>query len=406
MSNNRRILVIGTYPISNPQHGGQKRAAALCQAYRKAGHQVRYSSVFFRGFYKDFTSSDFSVGGKTRDAVLQSPLTGDITCGKAIFHDDRIRAKVSSLLRSFDPDIIHIEQPYSYLGLKPLLAELGLQPKLVFGSQNVEAPMKDDMLRSYGTSESIIAEVHQVIDDLEHDLAKNCDLLAACTEADVRAHKAMGAKRCVLAKNGVQEPGTPSAKAKAYWRNWLDEKRVDTFALFVGSAHPPNWNGFMDMVGQSLGYLRPNERVIAAGSICDYMEREVVTDSGKLEDAVFWLRAESAGRLSEDRLVALIDMAEVIILPITEGGGSNLKTAEAIIADKKVVATPHGLRSFEWFRDFPNVWLADTKQEFNNAIAEALRAPKVARTKRQAEEARQVLWESCLADLVEEVGEL
>jgi len=95
-----------------------------------------------------------------------------------------------------------------------------------------------------------------------------------------------------------------------------------------------------------------------------------------------------------------------MLLPITEGGGSNLKTAEAILANKKVVTTSHALRSFEWFKDFPNVWVADTKQKFQDSITKAIKTPFVERTAAQKKQTQKVKWESCLADLIKEVKAL
>jgi hypothetical protein len=176
--------------------------------------------------------------------------------------------------------------------------------------------------------------------------------------------------------------------------------------LFVGSAHPPNWTGFNDMIGKGLGFMPYDARIVVAGSICDYFEREISSGSLDIGDVTFWLRAFSAGRLSEDRLGALIHESDIMLLPITEGGGSNLKTAEAILANKKVVATRHALRSFEWFAGFPNVWLADNASDFRKSISEALATDFKPRTSAQQTQAKQVEWVNCLAEMIKQVGQL
>jgi hypothetical protein len=181
---------------------------------------------------------------------------------------------------------------------------------------------------------------------------------------------------------------------------------VEKTAVFVGSAHPPNWAGFLRMIGKGLGFVPGNARIVAAGSISDFFDREVHEDSLDIQDVTFWKRAISAGRLSEEKLRAIINVADIILLPITEGGGSNLKTAEAIIADKKVVTTSHALRSFEWFRDFPNVWVEDDPAKFKKAITIAFTATKKERTDRQQKQAEAVLWENCLKSLIKNMREL
>lgn len=401
----KRILVLGTYPIKKSQHGGQKRTEAIVSAYKSSSFRVVYSAVFFKGFYSDYSSWDIPVGRKTEKKVAKSPFMGDVACGEAIYEDDYVKGRISSLLLSFKPDIIHVEQPYPYIGLKKLLEEINMSPKIIFGSQNIEAPMKREILENAYIAEDEISKAEKYIKDLEIQLSKDCDLLAACTDSDLKAHKKMGAVNVVLAQNGI-DTTVPTRESIRHWDKEFSSLGVSKTALFVGSAHPPNWIGFFDMVGKGLGFMPRDSRLVIAGSICDYFEKAITPASLNVQDATFWLRAYSAGRLSEDRLSSLIKTADVIILPITEGGGSNLKTAEAIIADKKVVATEHALRSFEWFKDFPNLWIPKTRQEFNESIVEALNAKKVERTLAQKKKAEEVRWSHRLSGLVEKAREL
>jgi hypothetical protein len=403
--NHKRLLLLSTYPIKNPQHGGQKRTAAIVEAYQKQFSEVRHSAVYFKSFYSDYDADDIPLSTESEQLVMQSPLTGDIVSGYAIFNDPIVKAKMTALIQEFAPDIIHVEQPYPYLGLKPLLEELNVHPKIVFGSQNIEAPMKREILEGYGTPEAAIQTAELTIANLETELSKISDLVIACTSSDMKAHAAMGAQNLVLAANGIAK-NSASPAAKLHWKNKFAGLGITQTVLFVGSAHPPNWAGFLQMVGKGLGFMSYNARIVAAGSISDYFDREIITSNQTIEDATFWLRAFSAGRLSEDRLVALIEQCDVILLPITEGGGSNLKTAEAILADKKVVTTHHALRSFEWFKDFPNVWVADTQADFQKAITEALAAPRHERSATQQVIAEQVEWKNCLANMVAKVDTL
>lgn len=402
---NKRILVFTTYPIKKPQHGGQKRTYAIVEAYKANFSAVRHCAVFFGGSYADSGQYDITLSAASQQLASQAPLTGDIICGQAIYQDSKVKRKVTNLLRDFRPDIIHIEQPYVYLGLKPLLQELGITPKLIFGSQNIEAPMKREILEGANTPEQSIAQAVKIIADVEAELTRDSQLVVACTKEDLRAHAQLEARKLVLAPNGISTIKT-SKSAQQHWQKVFSNVGVTSKVLFVGSAHPPNWTGFLDMVGKGLGFIPHNTRLVLAGSICDYFEREILEDAPDIEDATFWLRAYSAGRLSEDRLGALIKQSDVMLLPITEGGGSNLKTAEAILANKKVVTTSHALRSFEWFKDFPNVWVADSKQEFCESITVALKTPFVERTDAQTKQTQRVKWESCLADLVKEVKAL
>jgi glycosyltransferase involved in cell wall biosynthesis len=401
----KKVLVVGTYPITLPQHGGQKRLSAIISEYKKNITDVKYTSVFYDGFYSEYSADDIPLGKTGRGLVQSSPLTGDIICGKAIYFDPEVKQKFTHLLKMFSPDIIHIEQPYPYLGLKPLLRELGMDVKLVFGSQNVEGPMKADILRGYGTDQVSIDRAVNEINDVEIELSKDALLVAACTKDDLKAHEMMGAKKIVLAPNGVEEPVIQAVSVE-YWQRLFSTQGVEQTAVFVGSAHPPNWAGFTSMITTSLGFVKNNQRIVIAGSVSDFADREIGKDKLSIAEATFWLRAYSAGRLSESRLVGLIAQSDVVLLPITEGGGSNLKTAEAIISGKKVVTTSHALRSFEWFSNYPNVWVANSPEEFRQAIVEAFNATPRVRNEEQIRRAESVLWRNCLNSLVEEVSKL
>lgn len=400
-----RILVLATYPIKNPQHGGQKRTAAIVDIYQQNFSSVKFVSVFFRGFYRDYSKMDMAVGRVSEEQIRSSPLTGDMVCGEAIYNDPGVKERMRDLLKSYKPEVIHLEQPFTYLGLKPLLKEIGLTPKLVFGSQNIEAPMKKEILENSGYEKQFVSEVVKTIENLEEELSRKSDLVAACTPSDMVEHQRMGAVNCAVAPNGVASPDV-SQEDVDFWKTTFKKEGIDKILLFVGSAHPPNWVGFFDMVSKGLGFVPDTARIVLAGSICDYFESTVKKDAIDIQDATFWLRAYSAGRLSESRLVGLLQASDVILLPITEGGGSNLKTAEAIITDKKVVATSHALRSFEWFKDFPNVWVADSQEEFQDMMVEALDSDFIERTAEQKKLAQSVLWERCLGDLVSKVRAL
>lgn len=393
-----KVLVLATYPVQNPQHGGQKRLSAIVSMYERCFSDVKFVSVFHKKIYKDHSREDISLGLESSLLAEKNPLTGDIVCGEAIMGDLRVKKKAVALLQSFKPDIIHIEQPFIYLGLKPLLSELQINPKIVFGSQNIEGPMKREILEGAGMKGEEVELPVRIIDEVEAELSRECDLLVACTEEDLKAHQKMGAKHVVLAQNGIAKSKT-TKQDKEYWEKIFEQQGINKTVLFVASAHPPSITGFYDVVGKGLGFMPSDSRILIAGSVCDYFTENISDKNIDVHDATFWLRAFPCGRLSEERLGALLELCDVIILPITEGGGSNLKTAEAILADKKVVTTTHALRSFEWVVNFPNIWVADNKTDFCKAIEVALTTTQKERTSSQQKLAMTVTWEHRLAEL-------
>lgn len=401
----KKLLILSTYPIKAPLHGGQKRLNAILEMYKNNFTQVKSCAVFFRGFYSEFTSDDIALGPDSERLVYCSPLTSDIVSGDAIVSDPKVKRKLSKLLKTYGPDIIHIEQPFIYIGLKAILNEVNLRPKIIFGSQNIEGPMKKEILRNSGMDISDIDRYVNIINKVEAEITRDSDLVVACTIEDKKKLQNYGAKDIVIAVNGADHTSTNEASINK-WDKIFKTHNIQKKIVFIGSAHPPNWTGFLNMVGKGLGFLPYGNSIVLAGSICDYFEREISVDSMNIYAATFWLRAFSAGRLSQNDLGAIISLSDVIILPITEGGGSNLKTAEAILANKKVVTTKHALRSFEWFEDFPNVWTTNDPEEFKKYIIDSLQARYISRNRSQQKKAETVSWEYCLRPLTKAVRKL
>lgn len=400
----QRILIINSFPIEQAQTGGQKRQAAIVEAYKGVFDRVQYVGVFFKDYYKHHSSWDIPLPPESTQQVHAQPHLVDVTCGNAIYENPTVKRKMTDILHSVRPDIIQIEQTFPYLGMKRLLAELGMNPKLVLSSHNVEAPMKREILEGVGMPKKDIDAAVKVIEDAELELAQKASLVIACTDADKRFYEKHGAQKVVLARNGMAAIKTTDEDL-GHWRAYFAERDIQKKVLFVGSAHPPNWVGFTDMVGLGVGFLPFNARILLAGGICDYFEH-TVKEPYNPQHATFWQRVAPCGRPSDDSLGALIQLADAIILPITEGGGSNLKTAEAVLANKPVVATEHAFRSFEELKSLPNVYVASTREAFHAAINQAISTKPQERTSAQRKLAESVLWENCLREAVTEVTKL
>jgi hypothetical protein len=88
-------------------------------------------------------------------------------------------------------------------------------------------------------------------------------------------------------------------------------------------------------------------------------------------------------------------------------GGSNLKTAEALLADKPVVCTEYALRSFEEFSDNPNLNIAISSDDFVEKISKVLsdstQKPQEAST---AKDLNLLTWAESLRDVSKEVSKL
>ncbi|WP_411969860.1 glycosyltransferase [Mesorhizobium sp. CA12] len=197
----------------------------------------------------------------------------------------------------------------------------------------------------------------------------------------------------VVAANGVWPRETPVGLDR--WSSRFAGLRT---ALFVGSGHPPNARGFLQMTDPDLGFLSASERIVVVGGVAD----QIRNDPGFLRRrGADNARIELLGMQDGANLSALIELADVVMLPIVEGGGTNIKTAEALYNRKPVVATSFALRGYEQFKHWPNVRLADRPEDFRDVLAQALRSEPETLNSADIAQLDTLLWSSTLRKLPE-----
>jgi hypothetical protein len=389
----KKILIVAPYPITIPQHGGQKRTKALVEHYQTLFEHVRFVGVFHRGHYPQFGVEDMPVAQPDiiKKLTTDQHHASELITGEAINNDVHVRSPMAKLLTEFRPDVIHIEQPYPFIGLAPLLNELNMHPQLIYGSQNIEHRMKKAIYKNIGMSGASAKKLAKKIEDLESTFSKQADLVIAVSPADAQVHKQMGARRVIIAPNGIAKSVAKEQEIQ-YWQEFKKEKKINQVVAFIGSGHPPNWQGYIQMMGADSSFLPKDVNVLMAGGVSEYFR---ATYKGN-NFAKFWSKAVPLGFLTEEKLVGLLEVSDVILLPIVSGGGSNLKSAEAILSGKKIVATSYAFRGFDRYRNLENIYISDNPDEFRQLIVNALRLPNHARSVEQTALAEQVQWGYCL----------
>jgi len=392
---NKRILIISTYPIENPIHGGQKRARAIFDFYVNIFNKVKFISIYSPLHFKDIGVNDLLITSKTVIKDMENnPLSSDLVIGEAIYKDESIRRKLEKIIIEYMPDIIQIEQIYPWAGLELILKKLKIKPKIIYSSHNIEHEMKYSMF-----SESKIIgweKIVKKIKKLELEIIQSADLVFAVSKNDAVKLRIFGAKKICIIPNGISKIN-PTKEAIEHWNHFAKLRNIDKLVTFVASAHLPNLTGFIELVGLKLEYIPKDTRIMLAGGISNYLQQEL----SKLNNVNinFWNNAEPLGYLSEDNLTALIDASYVILLPITSGGGSNLKTAEAILSGKKIVSTDLAFRSFEKYKKLPNIYFANDAESFRKKILLAVNEDMVARTNKEIKLANTVQWKNCFSGL-------
>jgi hypothetical protein len=361
-----RILQLATYPSRIPRHGGQARVASIRAVLVAAGHEVLSLAVYepenYGGDAIESHDIVFPVDSAYRHAAL--PYLNDYASGQFLAGDEAAYRAFMHTMKRFAPDIVILEQPWLFPGFERWQREHpGQRVALAYSSQNIEAPLKREILA--GQPGRLVDDACARIEKLQREASRAALLTIACTEDDAAVLRAFGARRVLAAGNGIVERKV-EARLVADWKWHLGERR---FALFVGSAYPPNGDGFWEMFSPSLAFLAPDQRILGVGGVCGIVTAH---PTYKQWEGINASRLIPAGLQSEEALGALVALASCIVLPITKGGGSNIKTAEAVHSGKPVIGTSKSFRGYERILGLPDVYRVDEPAQFRRLTRAAL----------------------------------
>jgi len=400
-----RIFQIGPYPIDSPLHGGQIRVAQIHKRLRDIGAIVQYTGVWLESQYTAHSNSYILVPSQSPWINHNFPYLVDYFTGMHLVNDNESYKRLSDKLSVFRPTLIWIEQPWMWPAVHRWIKDAKYDCQVCYSSQNVEHELKRQMHVTSGKWWADKADMTQFIEYLdkiekmERECTVNTQLCVATSENDAVAFRNMGANRVVVAPNGVVRRVIDQKRAKD-WQHFFGKKR---YVAFVGSGHPPNATGFWECLGSKIGFLRPNEFILAIGGVCSLLrESREFKDLGSLAEN----RIQLAGVVTEADLTALLAGACGIILPIRTGGGTNLKTAEALATGKPIVATSTALRGYDFAHALNNVVVADNEKTFRTGIRRLFDATDNTMPELQPVEMERhavVFWDHCLTSITLEM---
>jgi glycosyltransferase involved in cell wall biosynthesis len=245
------------------------------------------------------------------------------------------------------PDAIIFDHPWLWNEAKKLKKRFP-NVKLIHSSHNIEFLLKSDLLN--GLNQDAKVEAVKYVRSVEEEIARECDLILCITEIDKLWFQNNGAKNVVCGNNGTQT--TPQRVVSP-----------NRYALVIGSGHPPNVEGSIKYLYDATEWMPENSRLIYVGSVCDSIRGRI----GKEINPVRNTEVILLGIRSNEDLNKLIASASVILLPIPYGGGSNLKTAEAISSGRPIVGTTKSFREFYNFVTSRNTIVVDEVDDFKEA---------------------------------------
>jgi glycosyltransferase involved in cell wall biosynthesis len=364
-----KVLQLSTYPIVRPRHGGQIRTSQIRLKLQSIGHEVLSLSVSERGHQQYDREHDLVIEASDYPSPFELPFCSDLLTARLSETDDRIFEFLQQYARAFRPDMVMLEQPWLWPAVRRMLRDgtLPAATPVVYSSQNIESHTKASVLRNYVDKSNAIERAVEEIAALECDLVKNASNVVCVTRTDAGHFQPQAPTEILLCPNGVTRRKLSSSALNDVTSFTQDRPYV----LFTGSAYPPNAEGFWEMMGPSLAYVPPNCMVVIVGGV-----GEIIHTFAPKESALFshvnGAVIQSTGQVTEETLTALIYRSSGIILPITSGGGSNLKTAEAIASNKPVVATSPACRGYDFVAELGNFYIADDQIQFSKTVTRLL----------------------------------
>jgi glycosyltransferase involved in cell wall biosynthesis len=392
------IGVLSTYPLVEPRHGGQFRAVNIVERFRANGWNAQSVAVVGEGEYPKLGDHDVVFPKDSPHRKFQGRdlvLIDDLQTARFV-SDKQTQNAVFSKFKT-PLDAITVEQPWLWPLATAYKADVNPRVILCYGSHNIESELKRRIVVSMvgGAYDDVLPKVIDEIAALEKAATREADIVACVSESDRDAHASWGGKRLVVAPNGVSPTRAQPAKI-AEWRTKLG---FGKFLLYIASAHPPNFTHFSEIVGGSLACFPPDTRLVVVGSVCEHMYRQCKI--GKF-GAVNLARLNLLFSLDSEDLDAVKHLAHGFFLPIPYGGGTNLKTAEALISGKYIVGTRVGFRGFEAFRDAPGVFACDGPGDLHSAIRQVLSLDPLEAG--DASRREELTWERTLQPMVDAVA--
>lgn len=392
----KTAVFLTTYPLAVPRHGGQIRSGQIVRALRGMGLDVVTVGIADENGYAADQLGPHDVVFPNDSSFrlvegARAAYANDYLSGLYAAEDGQAYRRISTSLPS-RIDMLFLEQPWMLPVAQKLRCDWNV-PLLVYGSQNDETALKAPILRKY--HREVADALLGAISACEQAACREADLVFAVNASDQAAIKNRCGTIALLAPNGV-EPWQATERDLQRWREAF-AKDAPNYALYVASAHPPNFVDFFDVFGDRFGCLAPNEAVCIVGGAAQQIEKLLI---GREYEDLSRSRLRFLGVLDATDLAAIKQLAQAFVLPILDGSGSNLKTAEALFSGKWVVGTPTAFRGFESFTAMPHAIVADPGKNFCSALRHAMSSPSPTLSDQDRQRLLDLTWERTLAPMI------
>lgn len=356
-------LQICYYPVRHVMAGGQIRVAELANLIKEIGFEHHFLGVF--PHRNDGWPTDFPLGRVANDWVFRVPYDFEMRISDAILADRKFHNRVLAAAEMLEPTLLWFEHPFLWPVFREWANQHRAYLKIVYSSHNVEWALKKEMLQRLNLADDYCV---QRLYTTERDLLFTADTVLCCSEDDRNTYRRHGRPDAIVVPNGSANPELTESndENKRPCLNDLNPTAKYTLA-FISSWHEPNWFGLRDLV---LAHMKPggllqDSALLLMGDICSLYE-DWCKSTGTMCPGVICM-----GRVSDAEKSAIFKLSDIVVLPISAGGGTNLKTAEALLSHRVVAATDVAFRGFERHLSQPGVFCGKA-DEFGKVLSQAI----------------------------------
>jgi len=354
-----KILQLTTYDIDSPDHGGKLRCSHIRTSLRT---RFNVETLSFEWGSK-CDSSSFKIQldqGKMAESGIDG-LTVDLGIWTYLKGAQDLMSRLSEMIQSYSPDIIWLEQPFLWPLVEWLYSNSVVDSKtlMINSTHNIEVRMKQKFYEDNYPAE-IAMKYTKLVDEMEKRATNAAVASIAVSRADADYFESLnGGDHVAIFPNGHTVPAYNNKNAK--WKSFFSDSEVNW--VFVGSWHPPNVNGLRDLAHAMLKNIKSGKFAVwvlgGAGNGLEAIQSFEV-------NSFPWLRI--MGPVTADDIDAAILESSGVVLPLWEGGGSNLKTAQALLSGKCIVASKFAFRGFEDCVCEPGVFLASEPMDLGELL--------------------------------------
>jgi hypothetical protein len=389
MTDRLRVVTLGSDAIERATYGGEQRSERLHRIFRDHAEPWQIDAVYlhdrhFMTYFRPAKPRPPTLVRYVRDLWHGAPARLVLDLGNRPKAASELNRQLPRYRKLVDQaEVVQFEHPFAY----PFFERRLRDKVVIYSSHNVESQILADYFQRLRPEASEFQQLESRILRWENELVRRADLVITCTNRDAMHFRDVGARRVCVAPNGAP-------RLKHLVAPELANVPFGRYVLFASSAWRPNAAGLLDFCSRLR--LPEGVGVVCAGGIADSTIPGF--EALRANPSFFF-----TGEVDEDRLAALATGASAFIVPMLDAGGSNIKTAQALLSNKALISTPDGFRGFESFENSPGVYILTTPDEFMAEIARHLESEP---TESERPEADALLWSAALEPAISELEDL